>query len=282
MKIKQKRFVWLLVAAAGVCLTFYPWISNFLYERSADSAAMAYETEFVQMDDAKKERMLEEAYRYNEQLKKSKAELTDPFQHSETDSKDLIYESVLSVNGEGLMGFVEIPKIDVYLPIYHGTSEAVLKKGAGHLEGTSLPVGQEGTHAVLSAHTGSSAKMFTDLTEMKEGDLFFLHILGDVLAYRVCDIQVIRPSQTERLAANTKKDLVTLLTCTPYGVNSHRLMVTGERTEYTNQMKEDEQKKSGTVSTVWMKEYKKALLAGLLTAAGMLGSVQLAGAVKKR
>ena len=134
---------------------------------------------------------------------------------------------------DGVMGFIKIPCIDVSLPIYHGTSEAVLEIGAGHLQGTSLPIGGESTHSVITGHTGlSSAKLFTDLTELEEGDMFFLNVMGEKLAYKIDQITKVLPEEISNLKIENGKDYCTLVTCTPYGVNTHRLLVRGERTDY--------------------------------------------------
>ena len=141
--------------------------------------------------------------------------------------------SCLNLTGDGMMGYVEIPKIGVKIPVYHTTDEAVLERAAGHLEGSSLPVGGEGSHAVISAHRGlPSAALFTDLDQLEEGDYFFLSVLDDRLCYMVDHISVVEPSDTSGLAAEDGKDLVTLMTCTPYGVNSHRLLVRGSRVDF--------------------------------------------------
>lgn len=189
--------------------------------------------------------------------------MTDPFELVDAGGKnDISYESTLDLDGSGLMCFVEIPKVDVYLPVYHGTSAEVLGKGAGHLEGSALPVGGIGNRPVISAHTGVNAsKMFSDLTELEKGDLFFIHVLDEVLAYRVCEIQVILPEDTNSLVAENGRDLVSLLTCTPYGVNTHRLVVTGERTEYSEPvLAEAQEERKDTGESQWMQAYKKALL----------------------
>src|SRR5699024_5347332 len=160
------------------------------------------------------------------------------FAVAEASDRDEAYMACLKINGDEVMGIVEIPKIDVELPIYHTTDEEVLQIGAGHLEGSSLPVGGESTHAVISAHRGlPSAKLFTDLDQMAEGDVFYLHILDETLAYEVDQIRPMvdkddTEALTEALAIEEGKDYVTLFTCTPYGVNTHRLLVRGVRTEY--------------------------------------------------
>lgn len=268
MKEAGRKLLALLVVLAGVCLMSYPWISNWSYSHAVDSAVEVYQEEAAEADSGEMDELLENARQYNVQIAESRAALTDPFVFTEADGTDVAYESVLSIDDTGLMCFVDIPKIDVYLPVFHGTSEDVLQKGAGHLEGSSVPVGGEGTHAVLSAHTGiSSSKMFSDLTEMEEGDLFFIHVLEETLAYRVCSIQVILPEETGSLGIEAGRDLVTLLTCTPYGVNTHRLVVTGERTEYTEEMIPEAGPGDIVPDSNWMREYKRALLAGLAAVA---------------
>ena len=258
----------LLTICAGLCLMAYPWIGNWLHERSVDSTVDAYEEKACGLDRADTERMWENASQYNERLASAKVVLTDPFTFTDENGRDIAYESVLSIDSTGVMCSVEIPKIDVCLPVYHGTSETVLKKGAGHLECSSFPIGGESAHAVISAHTGlSTAKMFTDLTELKEGDIFFLHVLDRTLAYSVCSIQVVRPEETEPLSIQKGRDIVTLLTCTPYGVNTHRLLVTGERTEYSEEVQKEAESAAESDAgnqSQWMRSYKRAVLAGLL------------------
>lgn len=173
-----------------------------------------------------------QALGYNEALKPYI--LPDSFANARReDGADEVYMSCLNLTGDGMMGYVEVPKINIKLPIFHTTEEEVLQTAAGHLEGSSLPVGGEGSHAVISAHRGlPSAALFTDLDRLSEGDCFLLYILDDVLCYKVDQISVVKPEDTTALAAEDGKDLVTLLTCTPYGVNSHRLLVRGYRVPY--------------------------------------------------
>ena len=163
------------------------------------------------------------------------------------------------------MGYVVIPKIDVNLPIYHGTSEEVLQKGVGHLQNTSLPVGGESTHAVLSGHTGlSSAKLFTDLDKLEEGNIFYIKTLGETFAYEVDQIKIVEPHETSDLLIESDKDYVTLVTCTPYGINSHRLLVRGTRIPYTEEVeKEIKKEQKENVGSTWRDEYFKALAIGL-------------------
>lgn len=187
------------------------------------------------------------------------------------------YRSLLNITKDGVMGLIKIPAIDVSLPIYHGTSDAVLEKGVGHLEGTSLPIGGSGTHTVLTGHSGlSNAKLFTDLDNLQIGDYFFLETWGETLSYRVESKKVVLPSELDDLQVVQGEDLCTLLTCTPYGVNSHRLLVRGVRAELPDI--EEEQQEVVQVHdspSRWMMEYKSALLIGFgffcLGLAGILG-----------
>lgn len=252
-------------------MLLYPWISNYLYENRADGEVSAYEEQVEKTDDSEKQEILRKAREYNNILTESKVQLTDPFDEGEAEESGLDYNNILNVNGDGMMGFIDIPKINVYLPVYHGTSKVVLESGIGHLEGSSLPVGGENTHAVLSGHTGlSTKKLFTDLTEIKEDDLFFLHVLGDVLAYKVISVDIVEPEDTTLLSIQKGKDLVTLITCTPYGVNTHRLLVTGERTEYNEKVQEEADSEKAPTQSLWMKSYTKAITIGLCIVAGMI------------
>ena len=171
----------------------------------------------------------------------------------------------MNLKGNGVMGYVEVPKISVYLPIYHGTEGATLERGVGHLLGSSLPVGGEGTHCVLTGHTGmSNQRLFTDLEQMEVGDVFYLHVLDQVLAYQVDAINTVAPYETSLLCEVEGRDLCTLITCTPYGVNSHRLLVRGSRIPY--EVAEEISAKEEPVpetESVWMRQYLKGLLLGL-------------------
>lgn len=252
-------------------MLLYPWISNYLYENRADGEVSAYEEQVEKTDDSEKQEILKKAREYNNILTESKVQLTDPFDEEEAKDNGLDYNNILNVNGDGMMGFIDIPKINVYLPVYHGTSKVVLESGIGHLEGSSLPVGGENTHAVLSGHTGlSTKKLFTDLTEIKEDDLFFLHVLGDVLAYKVISVDIVEPEDTTLLSIQKGKDLATLITCTPYGVNTHRLLVTGERTEYNEKVQEEADSEKAPTQSLWMKSYTKAITIGLCIVTGMI------------
>lgn len=266
-----KRIVGMLAILAGLLLMLYPWISNRWYEHHVDSSYEVYEEQIGNMQDETWEQYREAAENYNRELASSHVRITDPFTEDVV-GNNINYLTVLSMDDQGTMGFLEIPKIQVKLPVYHGTSEEVLQRGIGHIQGTAFPVGGTGNRSVLSGHTGlNSAKMLTDLIEMEEGDIFFLQILNEILAYRVCDIQVIEPDCTDILAAEPGRDLVTLLTCTPYGVNSHRLVVTGERTPYSEELEETAVKEAdSTGDTQWKRAYIRALLLGFFGAVGLI------------
>lgn len=199
-----------------------PWIANYLNEHAAKSTISTYENEVKHTDKKEREEMLEKAREYNEILASSHVVLTDPFS-GETNGgiSEKEYYQLLNLDNTGVMCSLEIPSIDVDLPVYHGTSNSVLEKGVGHLEGTSLPVGGKDTHAVFTGHTGlNKAKLFTDLTELQKGDQFYIRVLDKILAYEVCRIDVVLPEDTSKLSVVDGQDLVTLVTCTPYGQNT--------------------------------------------------------------
>ena len=241
-----------------------------------------YEDNVENMDENKLKQYLVNAQEYNAALLDAKIALIDPFDAEFNKLyRDTPYNNLLNYDSQGIMGFLEIPSIKVKLPIYHGTSSAVLQKGVGHLEGSSLPVGGESTHSILTGHTGlNKAKLFTDLTSVQKGDMFFVSVLGQKMAYAVDDINIVLPDDTSKLQVVEGKDYVTLITCTPYGVNDHRLLVRGVRTEYTEEKYEDEQKKDNTKDSMWISAYKKALAIGVVAVVVM--SVILVAVQKMR
>lgn len=219
--------VLVLMLFAGVGLIAYPFIGNALSQRESSAIIQQYTETVKELPESETDTMLKQAQNYNRSLNGSKI-FADPFSDENSGNAE-VYESMLNLD-DGLMGYIEIPKIDVYLPIYHGTTKDVLNKGIGHLYGTSLPVGGSSTHAVLAGHTGISGKvLFDGLPQMEKGDLFAIHVLGKTLMYQVDRIEVIEPKDTELLQVVRGKDYVTLMTCTPYGVNTHRLLVRGVR-----------------------------------------------------
>lgn len=224
---KTSKILILLLFVAGFLIMFYPTFSD-QWNKYRDNQL---KSEYMQsVKDADREELEEElaaASIYNESLIGSP--VPDAFSIREKQA-DPEYEGLLNLNGNGMMGYIEIPSIDVSLPIYHYTTESVLQEGAGHLAGSSLPVGGLSTHSVISAHRGlPSAKMFTDINLLEKGDIFRLYILDQILVYEVDQIKVVEPDYTEDLAIVEGKDFVTLLTCTPYGVNTKRLLVRGHR-----------------------------------------------------
>ena len=216
------------VLVFGVCILLYPVVSAIIAKMTQSATIATYQRAVQNLSKQEIEKMKADAEKYNASL--AGAVLTDPF--SGVEKLDTSYVKLLNV-GE-VMGYIEIPKISVYLPIFHGSSEEVLQKGVGHLENTSLPIGGASTHAVLSGHRGlPSATLFTDLDQMAKGDLFYIHILDETLAYQVDQIKVVDPDNTSDLTIQPGKDYVTLVTCTPYGINTQRLLVRGARTEYS-------------------------------------------------
>ena len=245
MKKKAGNLVIGIIFLAGLSLLLYPFVANQWNNYRQKQLISGYEqvvsdkeaAEGIDYDAERKK-----AEDYNEAL--LPCVLPDSFALAESSGVDPVYMNTLNIAGDEMMGSVEIPKINIKIPIYHTTEEDVLNKGAGHLEGSSLPVGGVNTHAVISAHRGlPSASLFTDLDQMKVGDHFLLHVLDETLCYEVDKISVVKPEDTPALAVEDGQDLVTLLTCTPYGVNTERLLVRGHRVPYV----EEEVKEEKTV-----------------------------------
>lgn len=232
MKNRGKVIGIIILFLAGLSLLLYPLVANQWNSYRQSRLISTYEGQVSDLengDGIDYEAEWERAKAYNASLLPSI--LPDSFAIAQaSDEPDSEYMASLNLTGDGMMGTIEIPKIQVKLPIYHTTEATVLEKAAGHLEGSSLPIGGENSHAVISAHRGlPSASLFTDLDKLELGDHFLIHVLDETLAYEVDDIQVVEPEDTESLAVEPGEDLVTLLTCTPYGVNSHRLLVQGHR-----------------------------------------------------
>ena len=244
MKKKSSKIVIILIFLAGLSLLLYPLVANRWNNHRQKQLISNYESVVADKEAAGNidyAAEMKKAEAYNDALLPSI--LPDSFAVAEAQTEaDSSYENSLNIAGDGMMGIVEIPKIDIKLPIYHGTSDEVLQKAAGHLEGSSLPIGGESTHAVISAHRGlPSASLFTDLDQLEIGDHFLIHVLDETLCYEVDQILVVDPEDTSALAVEDGEDLVTLLTCTPYGVNTQRLMVRGHRVPYEEQAVADEQ-----------------------------------------
>lgn len=233
MKRKVAIFFVIIIFLAGLSIMLYPVISSFVNNLNYRDSMAGYVEGVAQLEDESITKYFKEADDYNKSLTGNMI-LTDPFDEEAYKSIGAGYESTFDVDDSGLIGYIEIPKLNVYLPISHGTSEEVLKNGAGHLQNTSFPVGGESTHSVISAHTGFPGKTFFDyIVDLELGDEFYIYALNRTLKYQVDDIEVILPHETENLRIRTGEDYVTLLTCTPYGINSHRLLVRGTRVEYT-------------------------------------------------
>lgn len=218
----------LLIATfvAGLSLLLYPTVSNYWNTLHASRAVATYVDAVQNMGEDKRREMLQKAIEYNKSLTSDNQRLTI------SSARRQEYESILDVDGNGMIGYIEIPNVNITLPVYHGTNDDVLQIAIGHLDWTSLPVGGTSTHCVLSGHRGlPSAKLFTNLDQVKEGDTFVIRVLDEVLTYEVDQIRIVEPAAVDDLMIENGKDYCTLVTCTPYGVNSHRLLVRGHRVE---------------------------------------------------
>lgn len=225
MKKQKGNRVLLLIFFVGFSVMLYPFFSNYWNSRVQTKAVASYEAQVQNMSETQYQNMFQAAEEYNQELKN----IAHPFENY---TQIPGYEDVLNITGTGIMGYITIDRIHVKLPIYHGTSEGVLQIGVGHLAGSSLPVGGPGTHTVLSAHRGlPSAKLFSDLDEMEKGDTFQITVLNRVLTYQVDQIHIVEPEDLDDLRADPQKDYCTLMTCTPYGINTHRLLVRGVRVD---------------------------------------------------
>lgn len=226
MKKKLPTILLFVVLLIGLSLLLYPTFSDWWNSFHQSQAVTSYVEQVANIDNNEYEKIWNEAWEYNQSLlKRPNSYLLDEEQRRE-------YDSLLNIGSNGIMGYIEVPKIGVTLPIYHGTAEAVLQVAIGHLEWTSLPVGGESSHCVVSGHRGlPSAKLFTDLDKMEIGDTFLLYVLDEVMTYEVDQIRIVEPHVTKDLLIVEGEDLCTLVTCTPYGINSHRILVRGHRVE---------------------------------------------------
>ena len=232
--MKNKITTWILVLAllAGLSLLLYPTVSDYWNSLHASQAVATYAEDVKSIDKTQYDELLAAAHSYNESLHTR----TNDFYL--TDEQQAAYDTLLNIGQTGIMGYIEIPVIKLSLPIYHGTRDSVLQIAVGHLDWTFLPVGGTGTHCVLSGHRGlPSAKLFTNLDQMKTGDTFVIRVLDEVLTYEVDQILIVEPNNTSALTIEAGKDLCTLVTCTPYGINSHRLLIRGHRVENTPEAK---------------------------------------------
>lgn len=231
MKKHSGTILLVLIFFVGLAVMLYPTISDYINQRNQTRVVNSYAQQVDGLSDADYTAYFDAADVFNQEI----AADPDALYHADCFST---YSTTLDVTGTGIMGYITIPRIGVELPIYHGTSDAVLQVAAGHLEGTSLPVGGESTHAVISAHRGlPSAKLFTNLDQLEVGDTFTITVLDRVLTYEVDQISIVLPTETDNLKVVDGKDYVTLMTCTPYGINSHRLLVRGRRIETPDKLK---------------------------------------------
>ena len=231
MRKNLSTIILILIFLVGLSVMLYPTVSDYVNQRHQSRALASYDETVNEMSDADYTAYFEAADAYNQRLAATPNSFFTPEQVSG-------YDETLDVSGTGIMGYITIPKISVELPIYHGTDEGVLQVAAGHLEGSSLPVGGAGTHAVISAHRGlPSAKLFTNLDELEVGDRFTITVLNRVLTYEVDQISIVLPTEIDQLLPTEGMDYVTLMTCTPYGINTHRLLVRGKRVETTESQK---------------------------------------------
>lgn len=268
----------ILVILLGAGAAAYPLIASINNERTQSLVQTEYEEKLQQLDTSEIDAALAAAREYNKTISTVQIEDVDKIKESLPP-----YEDLLNLANNGIMGYIEIPAINIDLPIYHGTTGAAMEKGAGHMEGTSLPVGGIGTHAVISAHSGmASAKLFTDLDKLKLGDMFFITVCNQKLAYEVDNIAVVEPTDIDLIRIDTQQDYVTLLTCTPYGVNTHRLLVRGHRVEMAEEAIAEVEEKAKPEGSTWIEKYEQGILIGIAIFLGLLLIALLVYFIKRR
>lgn len=268
----------ILVILLGAGAAAYPLIASINNEHTQSLVQTEYEEKLQQLDTSEIDAALAAAREYNKTISTVQIEDVDKIK------ADLPpYEDLLNLANNGIMGYIMIPTINIDLPIYHGTTGAAMEKGAGHMEGTSLPVGGVGTHAVISAHSGmASAKLFTDLDKLKLGDMFFITVCNQKLAYEVDNIAVVEPTDIDLIRIDTQQDYVTLLTCTPYGVNTHRLLVRGHRVEMAEEAIAEVEEKAEPAASTWIEKYEQGILIGVAIFLGLLLIALLVYFIKRR
>ena len=268
----------ILVILLGAGAAAYPLIASINNEHTQSLVQTEYEEKLQQLDTSEIDAALAAAREYNKTISTVQIEDIDKIK------ADLPpYEDLLNLANNGIMGYIMIPAINIDLPIYHGTTGAAMEKGAGHMEGTSLPVGGIGTHAVISAHSGmASAKLFTDLDKLKLGDMFFITVCNQKLAYEVDNIAVVEPTDIDLIRIDTQQDYVTLLTCTPYGVNTHRLLVRGHRVKMAEEDIAEVEEKAEPAASTWIEKYEQGILIGVAIFLGLLLIALLVYFIKRR
>ena len=268
MSRRIKIFLCILFLLLALGVTLYPLISNIVGEKYRSMVESRYDKAVEQLDTMELIAEKERAVAYNKTLQGGTG---NAFSREALAEAEGSYWHLLNVRGDGIMGYIQIPKIGVELPIYHGTAEETLDKGVGHLLGTSLPVGGIGTHSVLTGHSGlAGTRMFSDLDQLKVGDVFYVRVLDETHAYMILDINTVLPEDTSKLEIDPQRESVTLVTCTPFGVNTHRLLVRGERIEagMAERMIEGAEVQEEPVKSTWTQEYLKGIALGCL---GILG-----------
>ena len=236
MKYRIALILTILLFAGGFILVLYPVISEWNHSNLQKELNDQYISTVGEKKDEEIEAELKKVREYNKYVQEGRVVLSDPFDETAVLPSKESYEELLNVNGDRIMGFIHIPQISVEIPIYHSTDDEVMRKGAGHLPGTSFPIGGDGTHSVLSSHRGlSSAKLFTDLDKLEIGDEFYIYVLDRKLAYKVDQIKIVEPENISDLKIDDEEDYITLITCTPYSLNTHRLLVRGKRINMENQ-----------------------------------------------
>ena len=271
----NKKILTIILAAIlflfALGLTLYPPISNYVNQKYASEIHTAYFEVIQQTDDSTLRESRDRAATYNESIIPGTTD-ADAYSQEALMAASQDYDTQLNIAGNGIMGYVEIPKINVNLPIYHGTGADSLDRGVGHLLGSSLPVGGDSTHTILTGHSGmATQKMFTDLEQLALGDVFYLRVLNEVLAYQVQKINTVLPHDTSLLGISSGEDLCTLITCTPYGVNTHRLLVCGSRIPYEEaEVILEETSQEEPVQSSWTEKYVEGIIWGIIVAVGLI------------
>lgn len=278
MKRKALILLFVLLFITSAAIICYPIISDYVNTKYQSVVRSEYDQKVDAVDGFELEAALTAAQAYNDSLAPLR------FNKEGVQAASLDYDSLLNLTGSGVMGYIEIPALDLNLPIYHGTSEEVLEKGVGHLVGSSLPIGGSGCHSVLTGHSGLAGKrMLSDIDRLAPGDVFYLHVLDAVLAYEVTDINTVLPHETELLGRISDQDLCTLVTCTPFGVNTHRLLVRGTRIPYEEAVKIVETTEAGEPpQSTWRTQYYSGLRIGGLGLAGAFLLALLVALIRRK
>ena len=259
---KKAIILSLILFISALAVTAYPLIANALAEKYRSEIQTQYFEKVESMDTAEIDRVKDQAEKYNRLL--NSGVVQNNYSDEALDLATVGYDAILNLNGDSIMAYVEVPALEIYLPVSHGTEAKTLEKSVGHVIGSSLPIGGSNTHCVLSGHSGmSDQKMFSDLNKLQESDIFYIHVLNETLAYKVSRIDTVLPEDTSLLGIEGGKDMVTLVTCTPFGVNTHRLLVRGERTDYVEAAEEvAELEETQDISSTWTEEYWKGVVIG--------------------